>query len=188
MYTAGAGWNFIRPLTAALYVGLYLLPFTFPLMPRMRSAQRWGAFALGAIGGIAAGPFSGSLRQTGPLNSLVTAAARFPYGANVAFALIVAVTIYNAAALVVALWDQKEIVFATPPAAFALLAIIFFLLEQFGVGGNIPFYDRYVLQLAPFFGVLAFTLLPTLDNARFVALAGLSFFSHIMLWRYVFVH
>jgi len=62
------------------------------------------------------------------------------------------------------------------------------LLEQFGVGGNIPFYDRYILQLAPFFGVIAFALLPALDSARLVALAGLSFLSNVMLWRYVFIH
>jgi hypothetical protein len=188
MYKAGAGWNFTRPVNAALYVGLYLLPLTFPLMLRMKSAQRWAAFAVAVLGGIAAGPFSGSLRQTGPLDSVINAAARFPHGAKIVFVLIVVATIYNTIALVLVLWDQRKLVLSTPPVAFALLTVIFFLLEQFGVGGNIPFYDRYILQLAPFFGVIAFALLPTLDSARLVALGGLSFLSNIMLWRYVFIH
>jgi len=187
MYKAGAGWNFTRPINAALYVGLYLLPLTFPLMLRMKSAHRWAAFAVAVLGGIAAGPFSGSLRQTGPLNSFLNAAARFPHGANIVFVLIVVAIIYNTIALVLALWDQRNLVLSTPPVAFALLTVIFFLLEQFGVGGNIPFYDRYILQLAPFFGVIAFALLPTLDSARLAALGGLSFLSNVMLWRYVFV-
>ncbi len=188
MYNAGAGWNFARPINAALYVGLYLLPLTFPLMLRMKSAQRWAAFAVAVLGGIAAGPFSGSLWQTGPLNSFVNSAARFPQGATIVFGLIVAATIYNTIALGLVLWDQRKLVLSTPPVAFALSTVIFFLLEQFGVGGNIPFYDRYILQLAPFFGVIAFALLPALDSARLVALAGLSFLSNVMLWRYVFIH
>ena len=186
-YKADAGWNLFRPLKAALYVGLYLLPLTFPLMPRMRSAQRWVALAIAVLGGIAAGPSSGSLWQTGPLNAAVTAAGRLPHGANIAFALIVTVVIYNSVALLLVLWEQRKLVFSTPPAVFALFAVFFFLLEQFGVGGNIPFYDRYILQVAPFFGMIAFALLPVLDNARLCALAGLSVLSHFMVWRYVFM-
>lgn len=186
-YKAGAGLNFTRPLIAALYVGLYLVPVTFPLMLRIKSARRWIALAVAVLGGIAAGPFSGSLWQTGPLNSVVTVAARFPHGANVAFALIVSVTIYNSIALALALWEQRKLVLSAPPAVFALLIVLFFVLEQFGVGGNIPFYDRYILQVAPFLGVIAFALLPLLDNTRLSALAGLCFVSHFIVWRYVFI-
>ena len=188
MYKAGAGLNFTRPLIAALYVGLYLVPVTFPLMLRLKSAQRWRALVVAVLGGIAAGFFSGSLLQPGPFNSVVNAAARIPHGARIVFIVIVAVTIYNSIALGLTLWEQRKLVLSTPPAVFALLTVIFFLLEQFGVGGNIPFYDRYILQVAPFFGVIAFALLPMLDNARLSVLAGLSFVSHIMVWRYVFSH
>jgi Dolichyl-phosphate-mannose-protein mannosyltransferase len=187
MYRAGAGLNFIRPITAALYVGLYLVPVTFPLMLRIKPALRWRALGVAALGGIAAGWFGELLLQPGPLNSVVSAAGRFPYGAKAVLALIVVVTIYNSIALGLTLWEQRKLILSTPPAAFALLTVIFFLLEQFGVGGNIPFYDRYILQVAPFFGVIAFALLPILDNARLCALAGLSILSHIMVWRYAFM-
>ena len=157
-------------------------------MLRLKSAQRWRALVVAVLGGIAAGFFSGSLLQPGPFNSVVNAAARIPHGARIVFIVIVAVTIYNSIALGLTLWEQRKLVLSTPPAVFALLTVIFFLLEQFGVGGNIPFYDRYILQVAPFFGVIAFALLPMLDNARLSVLAGLSFVSHIMVWRYVFSH
>jgi hypothetical protein len=54
------------------------------------------------------------------------------------------------------------------------------------VGGNLPFYDRYVLQLAPFLGLIAFAILPRLTTVRVLALAGMSILSHIMLWRFAF--
>jgi hypothetical protein len=187
-YRAGAGLNFTRPVIAALYVGLYLVPVTFPLMLRLKAAQRWRALAAAVLGGIAAAWFSESLLQPGPLNSLLSAASRFHHGAKIVFTLIVIVTIYNSIALGQALREQWDLVLSTPPAAFALLTVIFFLFEQFGVGGNIPFYDRYVLQVAPFFGVIAFALLPVLDNARLSALAGLSVLSHFIVWRYAFLH
>jgi hypothetical protein len=67
-----------------------------------------------------------------------------------------------------------------------LFVVLFFIAEQIGVGGNLPFYDRYVLQLAPFLGIIAFFALPRLTPARLLALAALSVLSHIMLWRFAF--
>jgi len=188
VYTAGAGFNFTRPVVAALYVGLYLLPVTFPVMVWMKQTRRWRALAVSAVGGIVAARFSASLLVPGPLNSLVHAASHIPHGAKIAFALIVAITIYNSIALGFALWESRKALLLSPPAVFAVLTVLFFLLEQFGVGGNIPFYDRYILQVAPFFGIIAFALLPRLDNARLAALVGLSALSQFMVWRYAFIH
>lgn len=187
MYKAGAGLTFTRPVVAAMYVGLYLLPVTFPLMLRLKSARRWGTLAVSVAGGIVAARFSASLIEPGPLNSLVNAAAHVPHGAKIAFALIVAATIYDFIAVCFALSESRKALLLSPVTVFAVLTVLFFLLEQFGVGGNIPFYDRYILQVAPFIGVIAFALLPKLDNARIAALIGLSALSHVMLWRYFFL-
>jgi hypothetical protein len=67
-----------------------------------------------------------------------------------------------------------------------LLTVVFFIGEQLGVGGNLRLYDRYLLQLAPFLGIIAFSLAPRLTSARLLALAALSAVSHVMLWRYAF--
>jgi hypothetical protein len=63
---------------------------------------------------------------------------------------------------------------------------LFFVVEQVGVGGNIPFFDRYVLELAPFLGLLAFWLFPTLTKSRIAVLIGFSTLGQFMLWRYAF--
>jgi len=67
-----------------------------------------------------------------------------------------------------------------------LFVVLFFVLEQFGIGGNIPFYDRYVLQVAPFLGMIAFSTLPKLTTWRLIFFALMVLFSHALLWRNAF--
>jgi len=43
MYKAGAGWNFTRPINAALYVASISCPLTFPLMLRMKVSAPLGS-------------------------------------------------------------------------------------------------------------------------------------------------
>jgi hypothetical protein len=185
MYKASAGLNLTRPVIAALRVSVYLVPLTFPLMMRVKPSHRWRMLAIAAVGGIAAGYWTESLLQPGPLNTIVVVASRVFRSRAFPFGLIAAVAICNALASGLALWQERKLVWSSPPVAFSLLAIAFFIGEQFGVGGNIPFYDRYVLEVAPFLGIIAFALLPSLDKARLFALIILSFFTHFMLWRYI---
>ena len=187
MYKASAGFNLLRPFIAALRVAVYLVPLTFPLMARLAKARpRWRLplLAVAALGGIAAGHWTESLLQPGPLNSLVSGLGRTALGREIVFGAIAAAAIYNAIAFGFALWEQKTFLLSSSAAAFSLLAIIFFIGEQFAVGGNIPFYDRYVLQPAPFLGAVAFGILPSLDKGRLGALAALALLSHFMLWRF----
>jgi len=53
----------------------------------------------------------------------------------------------------------------SPPILFALLTVLFYICEQLGVGGNVPFYDRYVFPLAPLW-VARFSLVPKLTYPR----------------------
>lgn len=185
MYKASTGLNVTRPLIVALRVGVYLVPFTFPLAVRVKSSYRWLMVAISLAGGVVAAYWTESLLQPGPLNTIVGVAARVFHSRALPFGLIAAVAIYSAIALGLAIWNERRLVWSSPLVAFSLFAILLFVGEQFGVGGNIPFYDRYVLQIAPFLGVTVFALQPSLDRARLFALIVLSFFSHFMLWRYI---
>ncbi len=178
------GVNLLRPIVAAFYTALYLVPLTFPAMLRLRSAHRSRALLFAGLGGIGAALFSSSLLQPGPLRSLVEVAKRMPSGDFIFFGLIAAVTTYNAVALGHLLWEQRAALLSCPPVVFASLTAVFFIAEQAGVSGNIPFYERYVLQIAPFLGLIAFALLPRLTLPRLSALAFLSVVSHALLWRY----
>jgi hypothetical protein len=183
-WTATVGVNFHRPIVTWFYVALYSLPLTFPAMLRLRSPQRWRALLIAAIGGSGAVHFMSALLQPGPFNSLVGSLRQVPRVQSLFFGLIVSATIYNFVAVIVLLWEQRTIQFSCPPVVFSILVIVFFVAEQLGVQGNIPFYDRYVIQVIPFLGIIAFALLPQLNFTRLLALGGMSVLGHSMLWRY----
>lgn len=184
MWHAGIGFSFSRPIIAAFYAMLYLTPFTFPVILTVTKPHRKIMIAIAVLGGIAASLFISSLLQPGPLQSVIRFASRLPRLGYAVFFLITMTAIYNALAVGLVLWRRRAPVLASAPLVLALLIVFFFVAEQVGVGGNIPFYDRYVLQIAPFLGIIAFSILPKLDRPRVFVLLILSVFSHFMLWRY----
>ena len=183
---SGVGLNIFRPMIVLFYIAAYLVPLTFPVMSNLKQAQRWRVLLVGLVGGMVAAVFSSSLLTPGPLHTVTATLSRGPVMQSVLFGLIAVVTIYNACALGLRMWEKRSMVLSTPPVAFALLTIIFFVGEQIGVGGNIPFFDRYLLSVAPFLGLIAFSVVPRLTYPRLLALATMSLAGQIILWRYAF--
>lgn len=185
---ASVGLNLYRPLVAAFYAAVYLVPLTYPAVTRLKYPQR--RLALWIALPVAAGVtyFNSQILQPGPLNSFIRVASRLPHSGTMLFASIAIVALVNAISVCILLWNQRDSLSSSAPAVFALLVVVFFIAEQIGVGGNLPFYDRYVLQVAPFLGIIAFSVLPRLTPLRLLALAGLSVLSHAMLWRLAFAH
>lgn len=181
-----AGANFFRPVTALLYTAVYLLPLSFPVMLRLRRAWHWRAIPVAILAGLGAARFHSQLLQPGPLRSGFYGIARDPVVIAVLFGVIVAIAMFNAVALAQTLWQSKVALLSRPAVTFALLAVVIFIAEQVGVGGNAPFYDRYLLQIAPFLGLISFAAVPRLSYARLAVLAGMSILSHAILWRYAF--
>jgi hypothetical protein len=124
--------------------------------------------------------------QPGPLHSLEEMARRVPHGEFLIIAGLGAAAFYDAAAVAILLIRNRSEIVRSPAVLFSLFFLLFFVLEQFGIGGNIPFYDRYVLQVAPFFGIIAYATLPKLTTWRGIVLALMVLFSHGLLWRNAF--
>jgi len=185
-WTATVGVNFYRPIIAGFYIALYSLPFTFPAMQRFRPEHRWKALFAAVLGGFGATHFMSNLLQPGPFNSLIGMLSHANRVQSLFFGLVVGVTIYNFVAVGLLFWEHRTILFSCPAVVFSMLAIVFFIAEQLGVQGNIPFYDRYVIQLAPFVGIIAFAIAPQVNLMRLFALGAMSLLSHGMLWRYAF--
>jgi len=181
-----AGLSVFRPVLAAFYSGFYLLSLTFPIVWRARPPARWLALLVAAIGGIVAGYLGPSLLQPGPLSGVIGMTAPSPAGQFVLLACIAALTVYNAILIGLLFWEKRHTMLSCPTLTFALLTVVFFIVEQMGVGGNVPMYDRYLLQIAPFLGIIAFSLVPRLDLSRVLTLGAMSVFAHAMLWRHVF--
>ena len=183
-----AGLSVFRPVLAATYSCFYLLPLTFPIVWRARPPVRWLALLVAAISGIAVGYLGSSLLQPGPLNTITGMASALPAGQFILLACIAALAVYNAILIGLLLWEKRHTVLSCPLLTFALLTVVFFIVEQIGVGGNVPLYERYLLQIAPFLGIIAFSLVPRLDLSRLLTLAAMAVFAHVVLWSHAFEH
>ena len=185
-WKAYAGWGSFRPMVAGFYSCFYLAPLTFPVVWRARLRRRWLALLAAVLSGTLAACFAPSLIQPGPLRALIALAARLPAGEFLFLACVAALTAYNAIVIGLLVWQKRHTVLSCPAAIFALLTVAFFILEQWGVGGNVPLYDRYLLQIAPFLGMIAFTLMPRLDFSRLLGLSVMGAVAHVILWSHAF--
>ena len=104
----------------------------------------------------------------------------------VMFGLLVAIASFSTLTIARTLWEKRADLLTRPAVVFAALMVVFFIGEQVGVGGNAPFYDRYMLQIAPFLGIISFAALPQLGYERLGVLAAMSVLNHVILWRYAF--
>jgi len=185
-YQASMGLNLTRLLAAGFYVIVYLLPLSYSVSQNLTSAQRWAVLFSSLLLGILVTSIRSHLIEPGPLSTVTHLVSRLPMGSIVAFGLLAFLAIYNFIKASIMLWNAKTRVVSCIPLQFALLAILFFVVEQVGVGGNIPFYDRYVLQFAPFLGIIAFSITPNLTRSRSILMVGLSSVSHLLLWSHAF--
>jgi hypothetical protein len=178
------GLNFSRPLIVAFYILVYLLPFTFPAISSLKRSLRSCVLFIAILCGLTVNHFSELFLQPGPLNRIIQAGARIPHGSGVFLVLVTAAASYNGLAVLFSFWNRRQRLMSCMPVAFSLLVVAFFVLEQLGVGGNVPFFDRYNMQIAPFLGILAFAMFPELTRSRAVVISSLSLVSHFMLWRF----
>ena len=184
-WRASAGVNLFRPVVAAFYAAFYLLLVTFPVMSALKPALRRRTMLVALTAGLVGGSLSSRILQPGPLRTaLYFVAHHNSVTVFSIFSIIAAATTYNTIALGVFLWERRNTFNASPFLVFALLFVALFIVEQIGVGGNLFLYERYTLQLAPFLGIVAFSLLPRLTYARLLALAAMLLVGHIMLWRW----
>lgn len=180
------GPNPFRPALAIFYIVIYLLPLSFPAMFCPAFTQRRRAAVIAALGGVGAALSASFLLQPGPLKTFIGFVGREPVGERLVLGLITAVAIYNAIGLGYLTWQKRAAVKSCPPVVFAMLVLVFFVGEQVGVSGNLPFYEIYILQIAPFLGLAVFAVLPKLTLPRIASLVFLSVISQGLLWRHAF--
>jgi hypothetical protein len=177
------GATFYRPIVTIFYIALYSLPLTFPAMRHLPREKRFRTLAVAVLGAFLAAHFMSALLRQGPFHSILGILASTPIVQSLFFAMLVAATIYNLVAVGLLFWEKRAVLFSCPPVVFSILAIVFFVVEQFGVPSNLPFYERYLLQVAPFLGIVAFAAIPMLTMSRLLVLEATSALGQFMLWR-----
>ena len=185
-WVSKVGLNILRPILAVFYIAVYLFVLSFPVVAYLPTRQRWRSAVVAFLCGLFAAIFAFDLLQAGPLNTFITFVGREPIKERILLGFITAVAAYGAIGLGWLIWLKREVLQSNASAIFALLVLAFFIGEQVGVGGNLPFYEIYVLQVIPFMGIAVFAVLPTLTRPRVVTLFLLSILSQVLLWRHAF--
>jgi hypothetical protein len=184
---ASLGLRFDRPGIGAFYTALYLVPLAYPVARFLTLAQTAIIATIAILIAAALVPLQQIILQPGPLQTFINTHWFPGYdSSSILFYFVTAAVIFNFGAFAHFLWQRRQMILDTPPAVFSAITIVLFICEQIAVGGNIPFYDRYILQIIPFMGILAFSLLRSLSAQRLVLFASLWVLSQYLLWRYCF--
>lgn len=182
--TSKVGLSVDRPLVALFYIAAHMLPFGVPFAFQIRGRTRVVAVALATCAALVVCFFGWSWLSPGPLRSIVAAIDAGSGLGRAIVALVVFAVTYGAAGWAVAIGRALQ---QDPPSELTVsVAFIgLFVLEQAAVGGDIKFYERYVFQLAPFIGLLSWSIWPGAHLARTMACAALWLAGQAMLWRHL---
>ncbi len=191
--TAGVGFAPLRAISCLLYTLIYLAFFSRPLWSSYWSSATIKGKQLSLVSSclIAAlvAIFSDRLFFAGPINSIQSKLGTFgEYLPSVFIFVIVLIAAFNACVLMKALKESKVALSRSPIFLLSSLVLVFFVLENSLIISEIGFYERYMLQVMPFIGVVTFKLVEESGQnyaAKDYALFTLMFLlSTAMLWRY----
>jgi hypothetical protein len=193
-FNATVGLNFVRPLTTALVIGVYALPalvFQGPqvqrLLPRFAVAAAVASLIAHAL---VPAPMLWCTGKQIVLCGMIDGGYWFVRDNWGGFALGISFAAAFLGFLGVICMSNAFLISQGAGSAghaptFAVFFLLFFTLGQVFVGGNIPFYERYVLQVAPMIG---FVVASSGNFSIERALAGslpLFVLGQQRLWRYI---
>jgi len=185
MWKAAVGLNLSRPIIVAFYAAVYLVPLRFRdvLFEGFSTPSRTPHCCSGGVG---IAYFSSLFLQPGPLNSLIRFASRLPHGGTVLFALAAGRRTLQRRGRGFPALGSASSALILPSRHFLLVCSLLFYCAANRRGWKSSFItDRYVLQLAPFLGVVAFSVLPRLPHCAFSHLRSFHSQSRhaLALWR-----
>jgi hypothetical protein len=179
---ASIGFSPWRPFSALAYVGLYALPL-LPWGDRTRLPRRDLVVLVVAACLIAAAlAASGrSLWDRGPIMVVIQASARVHAAlAPVLDGALTVAAFLGALAIGRLTWRLSS---SEPLLILCAATVVFFALEQLGVDGAVPFYERYAHQVIFFSTALVLLVAPPPHAAKLVAFIGiLVLLSQVTLW------
>ena len=174
------GLNLWRPISAAVYVGVYL----GPVVLLARSTWNGRAAVAASVAAAACALLHLPILGNGPVLTMVSTARLAP--AQLVFGgFIVAIALYCVLMAAAAVARQGLVgVVRDPSLLLALGTTGAFVVQQFAVGGSNPFYERYVLLVSPFVAYWGLRAAAP-STGRLVAVAAvLTAVGQAMLWRH----
>lgn len=185
--STSVGLNFIRPLSAMMFLGLALFPFVdFGIIFKTFSDYKSkviSSFAIAFGLSLICLTYKESVLAPGPLYSTLKIFTRFPFVHSGLFFLLC--WLFQGVFLFVFLCDFEDLLKkrAKSLQKISFFILLLYLLEQVGVKGSLPHFERYTLQVQIFSVYLVALRFPRLDIFR-VALMVVSFsFGQYILWK-----
>ncbi|GAB3801273.1 hypothetical protein GCM10028819_28170 [Spirosoma humi] len=191
----GVSFNPFRPFSALAMVGIYTAPFVF-VNVNWRSDLFSGKVLVACLIALVLALFrvnlfhdslSISTVYSGPIeHSLAWLQTKRDWLQPLALFVL-----YGAGLSSLALILERLIVLTTnrnlldKGLVFSLVFVILFLVSQAFVGGNHPFYDRYLIHPWPFIGYVLASLIPSFLNARtYLVVASYTVLSILILTKW----
>ncbi|HVX93457.1 MAG TPA: hypothetical protein VHK47_01005 [Polyangia bacterium] len=175
--------NLLRPFSALAYVGAYALPLLpwgdRERLPRPLLAKLAGIGFAVALAIVASGR---SVWGQGPILSLISGMRRVhPTLQLVADAAVSGVAFIGVLVLAWLVWTSRDERVGTL-VPFCAAAVVFFALEQLGISGGIPFYERYAHQVVFFSTALVLLVSPPRTGRVLAFVGALILISQWTLW------
>ena len=192
------GVNLERPFTAALYLGIYSLPFTsylsfkkiftlfnlvliFTIFTASTILFMYGFYPFGLIA---------TETPSGPVLSFVKLIGIFTsnFIGDIAYISLVSIGALGIYSLFQTIRTNFDLICQKPICILSLLTLILFCVEQFAIGGNIPFYDRYILQVIPFLAIFLGGLNIKFGFIQIAYVSTAIIIGQVMLWRHLYLN
>lgn len=146
------GLNLWRPISAATYVGLYLAPLLLTARPFLR----WRSLVAGAILAVGCVALRLPVLGNGPVLTLVKGVTGgWPLLLEVSTFIVLVLGLGSFLLALVGLrpWLAPNRLTSDPLLVLSIATVVAFVLQQLAVGGNNPFFERYILVVSPFFSL-----------------------------------
>ncbi|MFN8346804.1 MAG: hypothetical protein U0X91_17520 [Spirosomataceae bacterium] len=183
------GLNLLRPLSALCYVGIYCFPFFAVFNPSLL-IKKWPFWPIAGTVGffITRNVYLWRLERvhtgTGLIDAIVTSSYKLndsigslTYFVSVSIAIMGVLLLINK--FISSLREKEAIL-----DIFSYTLVLLFIVQQTFVSGQTPFYDRYLIQIAPFLGLITFDKKIKFDYRLLSLVIIYLIIGQFILWRF----
>lgn len=177
------GINPLRPLSAIFYVGIYMIPFINFKVIKSHKKNFLGALLLGGVTSILSTVYLEYVLASGPIYSILKIIQSKPYLYKSGFLILAFIgqsAFFYSLSLGFSRIFKRE---ADRLESICFFVIILYVLEQLGIKGNLPHFERYTLQVYFFSTYYLVRMNPHLSLARGGLLMISFLFSQYILWK-----
>jgi hypothetical protein len=177
------GINPLRPLAAIFYVGLYMIPFIPWSVEILKSKKFIFSSILGFILALISTIFIDNVLASGPLYSILKIVQSKMILHRGSFFLV---AYLSQTTSIYSLWTGLERFKNKKMNRLEMICfftLILYVLEQFGIKGNLPHFERYTLQVYFFSTYMLVRVNPFLSISRAFLLLITFGFSQYILWK-----